>query len=120
MKGQTTHITLTTIPSDILILPRIIMGRKRKRAKETTALGIIPVYYTKLDFEERNKTILDFAEAIRSRNHDANQRELSKDEVAEQFALAVFQEYAATEPTYFELLGQVSVDQIPTSGCVRD
>lgn len=86
------------------------MGRKRKHAREATALGIIPVYYTKLDFEERNKTIMDFTEAIRSRNRNANHRELSKDEVAEQFALAVFQEYPATEPRYFELLSQVSVD----------
>lgn len=96
------------------------MGRKRKHARETTALGIIPVYYTKQDFEERNKTIMHFTEAIRSCNRNANQRELTKDEIAEQFALAVFQEYAATDPRYLELLGQVSVDQIPTTGCVRD
>lgn len=96
------------------------MGRKRKHARETTALGVIPLYYTKKHFEERKKTVIDFTQAIRSRNRDTNQRELTKDEVAEQFALVVSQKYAATEPRYSELLGQVSVDQMPTSGCAHN
>ena len=36
-------------------------------------------------FEQRNKTIIDYTEAIRCRNRNTNQRELSKEDVTEQF-----------------------------------
>ena len=84
------------------------MGRRRRTAKETTGQGVLSVYYTKTDFEQRSQTIIDYTIAIRSRNRDINHRELSKDDVAEQFTLAVLREYATTEPGCFELLGQVS------------
>lgn len=81
-------------------------------------LGIIRVPYTKREFEERDRTVIDFTEAIRSRNLDTNQRQLVKDEVPEQITLEIFREYA-TEPIAFELLGQVSHGQMRTS-VVRD
>ena len=84
------------------------MGRKRKTPRESDPLRIIPVHYTKQHFEELNRTIIDFADAIRSRNRALRQRELSKDDVAQQFTLAVLQQYA-TEARSFELLGQVSL-----------
>ena len=96
------------------------MGRKRRTARETTGQGVLPIYYTKLDFEQRHQTIIDYTEAIRSRNRDTNQRELSKDDVAEQYTLAVLQEYATTEPECFELLGQVSYYQIRASNSKFD
>ena len=71
-------------------------------------LGVIPFHYTKQQFEERNKAIIDFSEAIRSRNRLMIQRELSKEDVAQQFTLAVLEQYATTETQCFELLGQVS------------
>ena len=88
------------------------MGRTRRTAKETTGQGVLPLYYTRADFKQRNGTIIYYTEAIRSRNRNANERELSKDEVSEQFTLAVLQEYAPTEPECFELLGQVSYNQM--------
>ena len=95
------------------------MGRKRKAARETTGQDILSIYYTKIDFEQRNKTIIDYTEAIRSRNRNINQRELLKDEVTEQFTLAVLGEYA-TEPGCFELLGQVSYNQMRVSNSKSD
>ena len=91
------------------------MGRKRKTPRETTGQGVLPIYYTKVDFEQRNRTIIHYTDAIRTRNQDINQRELSKDEVGEQFTLAVLQVYAPTEPECFELLDQVTYHQIRVS-----
>ena len=88
------------------------MGRKRRAARETTRQDVLPVQYNKTDFEQREKTVIDYTEAIRSHNRNINQRELSKDDVSEQFTLAVLEEYATTEPKCFELLDQVSYNQI--------
>ena len=96
------------------------MGRRRRVARDTTAQGVIPLCYSTSDFEESKKNIIDFTEAIRSRNRDTNQRELSRDAVAEQFTIAVFREYATTDPRLFELLGQVSRYQTPRFGVVHD
>lgn len=91
------------------------MARKRKAARETTGQGVLPLYYTKSEFEELHKTVIAYAEAIRSRNRNANERELSKEEVTDQFIVAVFHEYAPTDSACFELLGQVSYSQIRVS-----
>ena len=96
------------------------MGRKRKAARETTGQDVLSIYCTKIDFVQRNKTIIDYTEAIRSRNRNINQRELSKEEVSEQFTLAVLEEYATTEPGCFELLGQVSCNQMRVSSSKSD
>ena len=87
------------------------MGRKRKAPRATTGEGVLPVYFTRLDFEEHNKTIIDFTVAIRFRNWHINQRELLKDETTQQFTVAVLKEYAPTEPKCFEVLDQVSYIQ---------
>ena len=58
-----------------------------------------------LDFGQRNKTIIHYTEAIRSRNRNTNQRELSKNDITEQYTLAVLREYAMTESKSFELIG---------------
>ena len=91
------------------------MGRKRRAARETTGQGVLPLHYTKANFENSKKTVIQYTEAIRSRNWDTNRRELSKDEVTNHFTLAVLEEYATTEPECFELLGQVSYNQMRVS-----
>ena len=96
------------------------MGRKRKTPRETDPLRIMPLHYTKRDFEERNRTIVDFTRSIRSRNRDVNHIELSKEDVAEQFTLEVLQQYATTEARTFELLGQVSLFATCTLSVTRD
>ena len=96
------------------------MGRKRRAARETTRQDVLPVYYTRRDFEQQKRTIIEYAEAIRSRNRDTSQRELSKVEVTEQFTLIVLSEYAMTEPECFELLDQVSYNQMHVSNSNLD
>ena len=96
------------------------MGRKRRAARETTGQDVLPVYYTKVDFEQLKRTIIDYADAIRSRNRDTNQRELSKAEVNQQFTIAVLSEYETAERECFELLGQVSYNQMHVSNSNLD
>ena len=57
-----------------------VVGRTQRAAGKTTTQGVIPLYYSTSDFEQSKKNIIDFTEAIRSRNRDTNQRELSKDD----------------------------------------
>ena len=96
------------------------MGRKRRAARETTGQGVLPLHYTKANFENSKKTVIQYTEAIRSRNWHTNQRELSKEEVSEQFTITVLKEYATTEPECFELLGQVSYNQMFVSNPKTD
>ena len=96
------------------------MGRKRRAVRETIGQGVLPVHYTKANFENSKETVIQYTEAIRSRNRDTNQRELSKAEVTEQYTLAVLEEYATTEPKCFELLGQVSYNQMRVSNSKPD
>ena len=93
------------------------MGRKRKAPRETDPLSVIPIQYNKKDFEERNRTIIDFTTAIRFRNRDVNHKELSKEDVTQQYTLTILQEYATTKAQCFELLGQVRLFPTPQSVC---
>ena len=95
------------------------MGRKRKTPKEFDALSIAPIRYSKRDFEERKKNIIDFTEAIRSRNRNKHQIELSREEVAGQYTLAVLQVYAIDDPESLQLTAQVSFHSIRASSSVR-
>lgn len=83
------------------------MARKRKNPRPANEIGIVPLHYDKRDFEENQKTAIDFAEAISHRNRDLSARELSRSEVASQYVMVVLQEYSTEEPKSFELLGQV-------------
>ena len=96
------------------------MGRKRRNPEEATELGIIPIHCSKRDFEERNKSIIDFTEALRARNRNLNGRELFKNEVTSQYTLTILQEYATVDPRSFELLGQVSSHFTCTFGIAGD
>ena len=95
------------------------MGRKRKTPREFDALSIIPIRFSKQDFEERRKNVIDFTEAIRSRNRNKNQLELSREDVAGQYSLAILREYAADDPKSVQLTAQVSFDSIRASSSVR-
>ena len=79
-------------------------GGKWQRWRPTGSSG-----NTKLDFEQCNKTVIDYAGAIRSRNQDTSQRELSKDEVSEQFTLVTWH-----YPWFFE---RYRFGYFPIQGC---
>ena len=96
------------------------MVRKRKTPLVTTDQGLIPIHYATRDFEERNKNVIDFTNALRSRNRDVKGRELAKDEVTQEFAIAIFRLYPTADPRCFELLGQVSLHSAYISDSVRD
>ena len=83
------------------------MARKRKNPQQTNRSGVIPLDYWKQDFEKLTFTIVEYTLALRRRNRDIAHREVSKDEVREQFTVALLTLYHLEDPTYKRLIGQV-------------
>ena len=63
---------------------------------------------------------IDFSTALRSRNRDVNRSKLTKEEVTQQYTLAVLQEYSTADSERFELLGEVHFHPGCISHAVRD
>lgn len=94
-------------PTLLKYCPHLITLGRPRRTPKANEHGVIPLEYTKRDFEERNRSVMDFTIAIRTRNRDVAKRELSKEEVSEQYALIIWTLYQHGEPRYDELMGQV-------------
>ena len=83
------------------------MARKRKNPQPTNPISVIPLDYPKQDFENLTITIIEYAQAIRRCNRDIAQRELSKEEVREQYTVALLNLYHPEDAQYVQLIGQV-------------
>lgn len=83
-------------PTLLKYCPHLITLGRPRRTPKANEHGVIPLEYTKRDFEERNRSVMDFTIAIRTRNRDVAKRELSKEEVSEQYALIMFSCYVHT------------------------
>ena len=83
------------------------MPRKRKVPGETREGGVIPLRYAKQEFETPTFTIIKYTQALTYRNRDVCQRELSKDEVREQYTLALLSLYHPDDAQYLRLIDQV-------------
>ena len=81
------------------------MPRKRKNPRPEG--GVIPLLYSKQDFEAPTFTIVKYTQALRYRNQHVNQRDLSEEEVREQFTLALLSVYHPDDAEYLRLLDQV-------------
>ena len=83
------------------------MARKRKNPQQTNRSGVIPLDFPKQYFETLTTTIVEYTLALRRCNRDIAQRELSKEEVREQYTVALFNLYHPEDPKFKKLLGQV-------------
>lgn len=89
------------IPSPSHVLPRDMTAIS---TDDVDALN----RFADANFEKRNKTIIGYPEVIRSRSRDITKRVLSKEDVTDQFTLAVLREYASTEPACLDLVDQIN------------
>lgn len=81
------------------------MPRKRKIPR--SGGGIIPLQYSKEEFEGPTFTIVKYTEALRYRNQHVAQRNLSEEEVREQYSLALLNLYHPDDAEYLRLVDQV-------------
>ena len=83
------------------------MARKRKNPQVTNQSRVIPLDYSKQDFETLTITIVEYTQALRRLNRDVAQRELSKDEVRQQYAVTLLYLYPPDDARYIQFIGQV-------------
>ena len=83
------------------------MARKRKNPPQTNQSSVIPLDYSKQAFETLTITIVEYTQALRRCNRDVAQRELSKEEVREQYSAALLNLYHPEDALYVQLIGQV-------------
>ena len=63
--------------------------------------GVVPLRYSKQDFEKPTFTIVKYTQALMA------QRDISKEEVREQYTLALLSLYHSEDAQYTRLIGQV-------------
>ena len=95
-----THLTL--------IEPRFTLTTNMPRKRKIPRSGgeAIPLQYSKEDFEAPSFTIVKYTEALKNRNRHVAQRDLSEEEVREQYALALLSVYHPDDAEYLRLVNQ--------------
>ena len=81
------------------------MPRKRKIPR--TGGAVTPLQYTKEEFEAPTFTIVKYTQALRYRNQHVAQRDISEEEVREQYSLALQSLYHPEDAEYLRLDDQV-------------
>ena len=80
---------------------------KYKRIVPRAEGGVVPLQYSKQEFERPTFTIVKYTQALRRCNRDIAQRELSKEEVREQYTLALLSLYHPDDVQCTQLIDQV-------------